>query len=688
MIDALFSRARILLAILLCSVLAGALLISVEPAHALAGSVPAAEESIELDETESPTVEALQIAEGAPPAPAETSAEEVVAPSVSGTVTDGDGIAGIAGVQVSAFRLIGEEYEFVQTVATDDAGAYAFAALPAGEYDFFFDPAERTDLAWGWYAGFAVPSYAIPATVTEGGSVHLEPRRMYEAGAAYGVVTNARTGNPLPGVTVTLWATDGADETGSAFFQPILQATTNEYGFVFVQLPAGDYLVEYAPPSVSFRGEWWDDTTTFDDSTMLTLAPGEEREVSADLLVHLAAATPSISGTAAVGALMTAKPNSWTTGATLTYQWLADGIAIAGATSSSFTVATAQDGKRISVAVTGTKLGYTTVTKTSGQTAAVMRFATPKIAGPIAAGHTVRVDRGTWTSGAAFTYQWYADGRAISGATSSSYKIPSTLKGKRISVKVTGKKSGHTTVSRTSAVSGKVGTAITPSISGTRAVGATLTAKRGTWTSGTTYSYQWYANGNAISGATGSTYRLSSGTEGKRITVKVTGRASGYATVSLTSSATSQILRAGTPTIGGTTQVTKTVTASRGTWTTGTSFSYQWYVNGSAISGATGSTLKLTTSHVGKRITVKVTGRLSGYATISKTSAASATVGYPSRTAPISTWNCPSWAPIKGNADSMIYHMLGGRYYSATQPEECFRTETAAVSAGYRKSKL
>ena len=64
------------------------------------------------------------------------------------------------------------------------------------------------------------------------------------------------------------------------------------------------------------------------------------------------------------------------------------------------------------------------------------------------------------------------------------------------------------------------------------------------------------------------------------------------------------------------------------------------------------------------------------------------TTTYPSRTAPISEYDCPSWAPIKGNADSMIYHLPGQRYYAVTKPEDCFRTEAAAQAAGYRKAKV
>lgn len=144
----------------------------------------------------------------------------------------------------------------------------------------------------------------------------------------------------------------------------------------------------------------------------------------------------------------------------------------------------------------------------------------------------------------------------------------------------------------------------------------------------------------------------------------------------------------GTPSISGTTRVTSVLTANVGAWTAGTSFSYQWYSSRGPISGATNSTLSLTEGLAGTAIYVRVTGTKAGFVTSSASSPWTSTITYPDRTAPISTWNCPSWAPIKGNQDSWIYHVPGGRYYDATNPEECFRTESAAQAAGYRKSKL
>lgn len=69
-----------------------------------------------------------------------------------------------------------------------------------------------------------------------------------------------------------------------------------------------------------------------------------------------------------VGDKLTAVPSP--AQATVTYQWYRDGAAISGATSASYTVATEDEGHKLSVAVAGT--GSYTGTDTSSQTAAVV----------------------------------------------------------------------------------------------------------------------------------------------------------------------------------------------------------------------------------------------------------------------------------------------------------------------------
>ena len=48
---------------------------------------------------------------------------------------------------------------------------------------------------------------------------------------------------------------------------------------------------------------------------------------------------------------------------------------------------------------------------------------------------------------------------------------------------------------------------------------------------------------------------------------------------------------------------------------------------------------------------------------------------------------CPSGYPIKGNANSGIYHVPGGRFYDRTLPERCYASAADAEADGYRAAK-
>lgn len=165
----------------------------------------------------------------------------------------------------------------------------------------------------------------------------------------------------------------------------------------------------------------------------------------------LTAGTPSISGTVAVGKTLTATAGTWSPTPDLSYEWLVDGVAVG--TGTTYVVPAADRGKSLRLAVTGTRTGYDrrTVT-TAGATVAYGRLVTktPTISGTAKVGRTLKVSRGTWTSGTTLTQRWYASGKAISGATSTSLKLKSAQRGKKITVKVTGKKPGYLTASKTS----------------------------------------------------------------------------------------------------------------------------------------------------------------------------------------------------------------------------------------------
>ncbi|WP_028048562.1 hypothetical protein [Cellulomonas sp. URHD0024] len=352
-------------------------------------------------------------------------------------------------------------------------------------------------------------------------------------------------------------------------------------------------------------------------------------------------AKPTVAGAAKVGTKLTATPGTWSpAGTTPAYQWLRGGVAISGATSSTYTLAAADLGTAVSVRVTALKIGYTSVTATSATTATVLvgtitNTVKPVISGSAKVGAKLTSSTGTWSpTTVTRTYQWLRNGAVITGATASTYSLALADLGATVSLRVTAKKSGFTTLVVTSAATAKVTAGsfvntVKPTVSGTAKVGYTLTAIAGTWSPNpTTVTYQWLRSGVAISGATASTYRLTASDLAKAVAVKVVVSRTGYVTRSATSTATAAVA-AGTittkvsPVVTGTPKVGSTLTVTPGTWTpTGTTVTYQWLRSGVAISGATAASYKLTSASTGTAVSVRVTVRRTGYTTRSVTTAA------------------------------------------------------------------
>jgi lamin tail-like protein/phytase-like protein len=89
-----------------------------------------------------------------------------------------------------------------------------------------------------------------------------------------------------------------------------------------------------------------------------------------------------------------------------------------------------------------------------------------------------------------------------------------------------------------------VGTLTTakPRITGKARIGKVLRVATGTWKPAPVIlKVQWYANGTAIKGATGSRLTLTKAFKGKRISVKVTGTKAGYSTATVSSASTSKV---------------------------------------------------------------------------------------------------------------------------------------------------
>ncbi|MCP4083058.1 MAG: hemolysin-type calcium-binding protein, partial [Planctomycetaceae bacterium] len=157
---------------------------------------------------------------------------------------------------------------------------------------------------------------------------------------------------------------------------------------------------------------------------------------------------PTITGTVTEDQILTADTSGISDADGLgafSYQWLRDGVAIGGATASTYTLGDADVGTLISVEVSYTDGNSTAEGPlTSAQTAAVVNVnddpvGLPTITGTVTEDQILTAD----TSGisdadglGAFSYQWLRDGVAIGGATASTYTLGDTDVGTLISVEV------------------------------------------------------------------------------------------------------------------------------------------------------------------------------------------------------------------------------------------------------------
>ena len=360
-------------------------------------------------------------------------------------------------------------------------------------------------------------------------------------------------------------------------------------------------------------------------------------------LLTLTTATPTIAGTATVGQTLTASAGAWgPTGVSLAYQWLCDGTTIASATTNTLVLTPSQAGCRISVEVTGELTGYATASEVSAETATVALGAlsapVPTIDGSLESGATLSVNTGTWSPGTpSLTYQWLRDGTPIGSATSDTYTLTTDDIGAQISVSVTGELAGYNTVTKTSAKTSAILdgrpslSPDAPAVDGDAIVGQTLTADPGVWLpDGVNFDYQWLRDGSPISGATNGTYVVVAADLGTHLAVRVTGTLTDFAPATMTSAPTALVVQpmtAGTVSVTGVSAVGQTMTAATSGWPAGTTFTYQWLLDGTAIPSATGATYVASSSDEGHNISVTVTGSATGYSDASATSAVVGPVG-------------------------------------------------------------
>jgi TusA-related sulfurtransferase len=310
----------------------------------------------------------------------------------------------------------------------------------------------------------------------------------------------------------------------------------------------------------------------------------------------------------------------------LTYQWMANGVDISGATFSTLMLTQLLVGKVITVkaSYTDSKNTFESISSTQNvmianvndsPTGSVAISGTPTQGQSLSATNSLADADGLGV----VSYKWLAGGAEIAGATTSTLTLTQAQVGKVITVKASYTDAGNTPESvMSNATTEIVNVNDAPTgnvvISGKPEQGQVLTASNtlGDADGLGTVSYKWLADGVEILGATTSAYTLTQAQVGKVIYVKANYIDGGNTPESIAStqtvavtnvndSPTGSVAISGTPTQGQTLTATNTLADLDGLGVV----SYKWLSGGAEIAGATTSTLTLTQAQVGKVVTVK-----------------------------------------------------------------------------------
>ncbi len=364
---------------------------------------------------------------------------------------------------------------------------------------------------WRMYSGHNCTNYAAYRVVRSG----LPNTRPWSGGgnATYWGTSMSKITNSTPAVGAIAWWRAGVKPAGSSGHVAYVEKVVSADEIIVSQDSwGGDF--SWARITRLSSG-WPSGFVHFNDAKILNTT------------------LPSVTGTSRSGSVLTASPGAWSpSDATFAYQWLQDGVAITGATTSTLKLTQAQVDRRITARVTASRLGYPSAAVVSAPSGAVQpgvlgNTTAPTVSGEPRVDRTLSVTSGEWTPVVdSISYAWRADGVPVPGATQSTLTLDPSLVGKRISATVTAVKSGYASVDVTTPESapvspGELSILEPPTVTGAMQPGQTLRLNQPGASPRPAVSVQWLRGGVPVPGATQTTYRVTAADLGSLVTAEV-----------------------------------------------------------------------------------------------------------------------------------------------------------------------
>ena len=432
------------------------------------------------------------------------------------------------------------------------------AAIPGATSASYTTPATSQAMSSGSYtvtvSGIGTPVTSVPAvlTVDAAPAITAQPAGASVTAPASATFTVAAAGAPLS----YQWSRNG------------------------VAIP-GATAASYTTPATSLA---------MDGDAYAVTVSGVGSPVTSAAAILTVDAAPVLSAQPGNQTVTAPSPATFTVAATgnpLVYQWNLNGAPIPGATASSYTTPAstlAMNGGAYTVTLSGTGAAVTSAAATLTVQQAPVITTQPgsqTVTAPAPATFTVAA------TGNPLAYQWSLNGTAIPGATSASYTTPATglaSNNGSYTVTVSGIGSPATSAAATLTVLAAPAITLQP-LSQTTLAGSPVTFTVAA-SGNPAPSVQWNFNGVPISGATSWSYTVANPTlplNNSSFTATVSNGTSvtSAAAILTVQQAPAIVTPPASQTVTAPASATFTVTAS------GNPLSYQWYLNGAAIPGAT-----------------------------------------------------------------------------------------------------